>query len=193
VESVAAKTRRFAGLFAFFAVAVLLPGCGRQANVPAPPQPVLERIASVDVEIDHYPSYAEYHNRVYGQMEAAVSQLSSPVELKGLFLECHRRWMAAPERPQERLQWVDPYAEACEAIVFRLGDLGSEQAASVLVELFADKTMGWDGESALDAAHNISRCGKRAIPYLAKAKFGDRRAEVQEIVGCIEKSELYGP
>jgi hypothetical protein len=193
MEPAALKSRRFPGLFVSFAMVVLLPGCGRKATVPVSPQPVLERIASVDVDIDHYPSYVEYHHRVYGQMETAVRQLSSPVELKALFLECHRRWMAAPDRPQERLLWVDPYAEACEAIVCRLGDLASEQAASVLVELFADETLTWDGDFAENAAHNISRFGKKVIPYLEKVNFGDRRAEVQEIVRCIEKGELYGP
>lgn len=182
-----------AGTIIVLAFVFLMSGCGRHAAVPDSGRSALHRIASVDVNLDDYPSYSQYHDRVSGQIKAAMHQVSSAPELKTLFLECHRRWRAAPEAPQERLQWIEPHAEACNAILSRLAELDSEEAASVLVDLYADEAIGWDGEFALNGAHAISRCGKRAIPYLAKTSFGHRGAHIQDVVHCIEKGELYGP
>ena len=182
-------------IIVLLALAIFLLGCTcqKKGTVPDSMHFTLQTIASVDVNMDHYPSYAEYHKQVSEQIKAAIQPLSSPVELKALFLECHYRWKTAPAVPQERLQWIDPSSEACDAVIRRLAELDSDEATKVLVDLYANNTFGWDGASSLNAAHSISRCGKRAIPYLAKASFGDRSAHVQSIMQCVEKGELYGP
>jgi hypothetical protein len=154
---------------------------------------VLRRIESVDVNMDHYPSYAQYHDSVYQQVRSIVTEVSSPSELKALFVVCVQRWKAAPEQPQERLQWINPHSEACNAILFRLAELDSEEATEVLVNLYRDEAFGWDGEFSLNARNAISRCGKRAIPHLFKITSSRRKATIQELVACIKKGELYGP
>lgn len=175
------------------ALAILLPGCARQEAVPDSVRLTLQNIASVDINTDHYSSYSEYHDQVDRRIRTAIRSLSSASELKVLFLECHLRWRTAPELPQERLTWIDPNAHACDAVIRRLAELDSEEAAKVLVDLYANKAFHWDGAFGLNAAHAISRYGKRAIPYLAKTSFGDRSAHIQEVVQCIKKGELYGP
>lgn len=186
---------KLTNMVALLALVILFPGCARQEKetVPESVRLTLQNIASVDVNMDHYSSYAEYHKQVYGQIKAMIRPLSSSVELKALFLECHHRWRTAPEMPQERLQWINPNSQACYAAIRRLAELDSDEATKVLVDLYANKTLRWDGEFAMNAAHAISRCGKRAIPYLAKNSFGDRSAHFQEVIQCIEKGELYGP
>lgn len=155
--------------------------------------PVLRRIESVDVNMDHYPSYAEYCDRVHREIKTGVDQVSSAQQLKALFIECHRRWRTAPVVPQERIQWIEPHAEACDVIPGRLADLGSEEATRILVQLCGDQRYGWDGGFSLDAAYAISRCGPRAIPYLQKTDFGESEYIAQELVRCIQKGKLYGP
>lgn len=182
-------------IIVLLALALFLLGCARQEKetIPDSMQLTLKTIERVDVNLDHYPSYSEYHDQVYGKVKAAIQPLSSPLELQALFLECHNRWRTAPELPQERLQWIDPNSQACDALIRRLAELDSDEATKVLVDLYANNVLGWDGEFGLNAAHAISRCGRRAIPYLAKTSFGDRSAHVKEVIQCIEKGELYGP
>jgi hypothetical protein len=165
----------------------------QQTSIPQSLRPLLQRIESVDVNMDHYPSYSQYHDSVYQQVRSIVAQVSSPSELKALFVACAQRWKAAPEKPQERLQWMNPHFEACNAVVFRLAKLDSEEATEVLVGLYSDETFGWDGEFALNAANAISRCGKRAVPHLLNLVSSRRKATIQELVACINKGELYGP
>lgn len=182
-------------IIVLFALAVFFLGCAHQEKETAPESVrlTLQTIASVDVNMDHYPSYSEYHEQVYGKIKAVIRPLSSVSELNTLFLECHRRWRTAPELPQEKLQWIDPNSQACDAVLFRLAELDSEDATKVLVDLYANNAFHWDGEFSLRASHAISRCGTRAIPYLAKANFGDRSTHIQTIIQHIEKGALYGP
>ena len=153
---------------------------------------MLRHIETVDLNMGHYPSYAEYQDRVHQQIKAAVYRVSSAAELNALFIECHHRWRTAPEAPQDRIQWIEPHAEACDVIVSRLADLKSEDATRTLVELYGNPTFGWDGIFSLDAAYAISRCGPRAIPYLKKTDFSDKEM-AQELIHCIQKGTLYGP
>jgi hypothetical protein len=174
-------------------LALLLSGCDQHTSMPQSLNPVLQRIESVDVNMDHYPSYSQYHASVYQQVRSIVSQVSSPSELKALFVACAQRWKAAPEEPQERLQWMNAHSEACEAILPRLAELNSAEASEVLVDLYRDETFGWDGEFSLNAAHAISRCGKRAIPHLLKITSSRRKPTIRKLIDCINKGELYGP
>src|SRR5436190_1874832 len=64
------------------ALATILAGCSRPAAVPQSVRPMLQRIAGVDVNMHNYPSYAEYHDRVYARINYAIHPLSSASELK---------------------------------------------------------------------------------------------------------------
>ena len=177
--------------FTVIALASMLAACSQPETAHQEVRAVLQRIANVELDVNSYPSYAEYHSRVYARINGAVHQLSATADLKTLFLECHRLWRNAPEQSQEKLQWIDPHGEACKAILFRLADLDCEEATRVLVELYGDETFGWDGEFSLNGANAISRCGKRALPDLASP--GRRIPHAREIALCIENGELYGP
>jgi len=177
----------------FLGLAFLFLGCQQPAVTVISVEHALQRIENVDVDLGHYPSYSEYHHRVYRQEDDVVRQISSVSELKTLFLECNQRWKSAPEMPQERLQWVDPHCEAQNAILFRLADINSGEATKVLIDLYADETLGWDGEFSLNAGNAISRCGSKALPHLAKLQLGARKGAIQRIMSCIEKGERYGP
>lgn len=175
----------------FICLALLVVGCQKPAGQPESVKSALHSIGGVDVQLDHYPSYAEYDKSVYGQLKVIVEKVPSATELKMLFVECHRLWKMAPEAPQEHLQWVDSYCESRNAIIYRLGEMKSEEAAKVLVELFADDTFGWDGGFSLDVCNAITRCGKLALPHLAKLDSGERKERVQQLMSLIEKGKLY--
>ena len=171
----------------------LLYGCGSAPQPSASANIVLQRLAAVDVDPDHYPSYARYHQNGYQQVADLVGELSSPSALKMLFYECHRVMAESPEAPQERLKWTDPHWEASNAILFRLADLNSDRATRTLIELFADDHLRWDGEGALNVCNAISRCGQRALPYLAEVKSTRWAGVIPDLVAQIEKGEFYGP
>jgi hypothetical protein len=167
-------------------------GCQHSAGTPEGPRPAIQRIAGIDVNPSHYPSLNEYHARVYQQVEAIVGEASTTAELKALFVECSRRLKAATVSPQERLGWIDPHGEARTAIVARLAELRSDEAVKVLVALYADDSLGWDGESGINVCNAISRFGRQALPHLAKQR-RDVQRRSREVVACIEKGEIYGP
>ena len=175
-------------------VLALLPaGCHSLTNTSQLLRPALQDIESVDVDPDHHPSYLEYHLQVDQQIEQLLRRVPSAVALKNLFIECARRLQASPEQPQEHLIWIDPHDQAKHAVLSRLAELDSEVATRILVELYADETLRWDGELALNGANAISRCGRRALPHLTSIDFGFRKPVIQEIIACIEKGERYGP
>ncbi len=175
-------------------VAILLPGCAGPKAAPHSLRTELQRLERVDVNPDHYPSYSDYHVRVYRQVQGIVGRVSSASDLKTLFLECTRLLKARPDSPQERLIWIDAHDEAKKAIVFRLAELDSEEATKVLIDMFTDDSLGFDGESALNACNAISRCGQRALPHLAKINSEAHYwAVIQQVIKCIERGELYGP
>jgi hypothetical protein len=181
----------------FLGLACLLAGCHQPTITPGSLTEslklVLQDIQRVDVDPDHYPSYPDYHARVYQQTQDIVRHVASAAELKSLFVECTRRWRAAPDRPQEQLKWIDPYCTVRDAILFRLAELDSEEATKILVDLYSNDTLSWGGESGLNGGNAISRCGRRALSHLKSTDFGARKAVVRQIVACIEKGELYGP
>jgi hypothetical protein len=177
----------------FLVLIVICPCCSRKTALPESTNVILKRIESVDINPGHYQSDAEYHKQTYEQIKTIVGDISSPTELKILFYVCWRKAEEAPQAPQEKLTWIALYNEACNAILFRLAALDSDEATKVLIALFADKNLRYDGEGSLNICNAVSRFGPRALPYLKKMRSGRWKHTVPQIIACIEKGELYGP
>jgi hypothetical protein len=177
----------------FLVLIVFCPCYSRKPKLPESNYRVLQRIGNIDVDPEHYQSDAEYHKQTDQQIKAIVGDISSPVVLKMLFYACWQKADEEAEAPQEKLTWIVPYDEACDIILFHLAALDSDEATRVLMELFADENLRYDGEGSLNICNAVSRCGPRALPYLKKMRSGRWKHTVPQIIACIEKGELYGP
>jgi len=177
---------------AFYILIIVLhiPACSR--NRPSV-NAALERIAAVGSSRGNSQlTYSQHYREVYAELREIVGEIASPQELKELFYECCKAkndW----ERPDEWISSINPYWEATNAIIFRLPELKSDEATKVLIELFMDEDIGWDGEWSLNICNAISRCGERAIPYLSEIRSERWGSTPATIADCIRKGELYGP
>jgi hypothetical protein len=153
----------------------------------------LMKISAVDTNPYNYKSsYAQNCNEIEKQIEEIVIKLSFPEELENLFYVC-REMMDNWDSPDEDIQSINPYWSASNAVLFHLAELKSDAAIKILIKLFVDNNVWWDGEASLNICNAISRCGEKAIPYLAEIKSEIRGSAPSEIVDCIRKGELYGP
>jgi len=86
---------------------------------------------------------------------------------------------------------IESYWMAQSGAVFRLGELGTDEAAKALVELLSDEDLSWDGEGALNIAHAISVCGKLCLPYLEAVSAEHPRFEfANALIPVLKRGEI---
>jgi hypothetical protein len=150
-------------------IVAMLSGCmSQQRPVVSNPQTYLSALKTLELNRDKYKTYQEYYDAVQGHMTDWLNQIDNPEQLRTLFWSCHSVWQAKPEVPQSQLQWIDPYWESKNLILYRLAEVQTPEAAKVLVELWCDPKAGWDAAPGEMAADAVVKCGKSALPYLKK-------------------------
>jgi len=129
--------------------------------------------------------YEPMHQRI----DPPLNEITSHKMLAAAFYECEQRGRA---HAGNRYDDPCPYFLASTAILFRLSELKDDDSVRSLVEIYADESVDFDGESALNVLHAISICGKPAIKYLRSIQ-GERMIYAQAVIDAIERGELYGP
>lgn len=162
------------------------------------PEDYVNYLANIDIKQRDNESYADLRERVYERIETPIRGLESVPLLKDLFWACHKHQReAANSRSEDEgpggLDRVGLFWEAQTAIIFKLGDLKTDESAKLLVALLQDESLYWDGESAFAIGGAITRCGNLALPYLEQITHGDRKDFAKRLVGYIQKGEVHGP
>jgi hypothetical protein len=135
-----------------------------------------------------YGADAERSLRFSWRVEVVLRRARSPADLKTLFYLCYRQACATAGEYGEH----HPYWTACEGILVLLADAGTDEAARVLVELFLDESIGYDGGFAEGILHQVSRCGTKALPYLEGARTERWSRHLEELKAAIRRGETYG-
>lgn len=148
------------------------------------PDAYVASIAKVNLDPDAYFDYQTYHDALWRVVSGRVERVSTVKELKTVFYLCHTLYKKRPETSQDQLKWVCIYHLSLSAVMSRLSDLKTPEAVHLMVELYCDKNVRWDGGFALEGVEAILQCGKLALPCLEARR--DRR-NVEEIIGLIKK------
>ena len=112
------------------------------------------------------------------QFNAHLATTSNAAHLKLLFYECLQHDLG--------IYRAYSYHDGMNAIMYRLAGIGTDEAAKTMVDLYADRSVGWDGGFSLQAEDAIVRCGKPALPYLEKCN----KHSMQRIIHLIKAGTL---
>ena len=79
-------------------------------------------------------------------------------------------------------------------ILTALENINTEASTQVLVELLVNPEMEWDAARALNIRHSVSKCGKKALPYLRIVIAGckDKKECYYDLIKHIENGKIYG-
>jgi len=127
-------------------------------------------IRTLELDPDLYGSHQRYYDSVHGRIKSWLNQIAEPERLRTLFCQCHVKWKAQPEAPQEKLSWICPYSMSLNLILYRLAEIKSETAAKTLVALFCDGPVVSGGHAACDA---VVKCGRATLPFLRERRKPD--------------------
>ena len=81
-------------------------------------------------------------------------------------------------------------------IFFTLAEINTVASAEVLVDLLFDPDLSWDGELMLSIKHCISKCGKKALPFMKdkiKNVKDDEKIGYDSLIEYLEQGKIYGP
>lgn len=173
--------------------AVSVAGC-RQAGQSTSVDDPARRIAAIPAEMREDESDDAYRDRVEAEARKIVSSVELPPALRELYYECERRGAAdlAQHSSQEELKRLSPFFEAQRCIIFRLGELGTPEAAAALLDLYADESLAFDAEMGLNVGVAITQCGKNALPYLNKLRGRVRPTLTDALIACVEQGQIFG-
>jgi len=129
-------------------------------------------------------SSVQYRSRIRKETLQAINDCNHMGHLKSLLWSFAKT--SAVERPQERLQEVDPFLIATEHILNILSREGTVEAADILVDAFQSEELSWDAERGLMLGESIIACGKPCLKRLRELSRSSKAAEAQELIRCIE-------
>lgn len=124
-----------------------------------------------------------------------VQEISSPAELSRRYYwyESQRGRSVATDTEvgDDHVKTSEQMMDRQTDILFRLGDIQTDEAARVLVNIMKDSRLMIDGEMGLNVSHNISRCGKNSLKYLEA--IDNPAPKVAVLIEHIRDGRLYGP
>lgn len=145
---------------------MVVAGCAsRQEVAISSPDDYLAALAKLELNPDKY-DREKYYQIVIDKMDSWLKPIRQPKDLKELFYQCHAQWRSQLQPPQDRLTWIDPYFETLALIMYRLSDLRTDEAARTMVDLYCDKTIGWDAHFSEMGADAMARCSELTLPVL---------------------------
>ena len=171
-------------IISILVIALVLAGCAsREGIVVSSGKDYLAALSTLELDPDKY-EWKEYHQVVFDRMDSWLESIHDSNELKTLFYQCQAKWKSQPEVPQDRLQWIDPSHESRNLIMYRLAGLKTPEAAKVMVDIYCDKTVGWDAHPSEMAADAIAGRSEFTLPILKeKQKSG---ADVAWLIKLLE-------
>ena len=148
------------------------------------------QLRQLNLDPNKYRSYQDYHNSVSGKMQKWLSGIVSPERLRKLFWDCHTAWKSQPAGSQDRLQWIDPYSDSLNLIMYRLAEIRTEESTRILIDLYCDPKAGWDAGAALGASDAVVKCGTNCLPFLKNKE--KTRPDVARLIKLIESGANTG-
>lgn len=132
------------------------------------------------------------YQHLYEEIDSRLGQISSPRELKLVFDAAYRR-ADRVVRSQDELKRPNPYWLAYQGVLFRLAALDSDESAQILVAIFSDETIHFDGEFAVSICYAISLCGSKTLPYLQSVESPRWQPIIPDLITAIRTGQVYGP
>lgn len=84
------------------------------------------------------------------------------------------------------------YYESLESsILSKLVDMNTDASVKVLVDLRLNTKLGWDAGRSETLSYLISKCGKKALPYLKEGVNSENQLYINDLIKCIENGKLY--
>ncbi len=140
------------------------------------------------------PSYERFAARqvLEASLISLVSEIDDPLVLGALHWECDTHGH------HERLSDSDVHWEAQMRIVMRLANIGTKEAAAILVGLFGSEAVCVDGEIALTFGEAITTLGDPCLPHLeqflrSSAPGSSRTAFAEKLRRMIQEGKIFGP
>lgn len=142
----------------------------------------------------HNPSFVsnpteENWERMYKLLRVPLESAKSASWLEEVYFLCE---LSASDEHEHQLKDICPYFVSQTEILWHLGEMKNEESASILVGIFQDDTLSFDGEMLLNLGHVITLCGKPCIKYLREVE-GERKALAKTWIDYISRGELFGP
>ena len=179
---------RFSAILVF---ALLISGCGSEhVTRTVSADDLLHQLAALDLDPQNYASYQAYDREITGQISRSLKTLAKPSDLRETFWLCHSKSRSMPLTPQDRLQWINPYDEALNLILYELADRKDPACAAILVDLYLDPAVGWDAGASLMAGDAVVKCGKPALPFLRERQ--GEKPGVGRLIQLIEDGATTG-
>ena len=174
--------------------AALVPLVVRDRGIQDPAERFLTGLAIMDVLRVERSVGAEQMNDDI----AVLLEEMGAAELQKAFHACHDKHKAAHERgAYTQGVW---YWQACEAIILRLGELGTNECAKVLLALLAEETLSRNLDTARAIDQALIRCGRNNPPALRIGQLevmggGQRRmfTDPKEIAAILAGTDCYLP
>jgi hypothetical protein len=128
---------------------------------------------------------------VWQKTSEPIKRIDSPELLQSVFYECQKH--IEKYREQSWSVQINPFENAQYMIFDRLGDINSDESARVLVSLYRDPNLPFDAHYAEMLLQNITRVGKKALPYLAEVDDDFRPRSTRMLIEDIEAAKILGP
>jgi hypothetical protein len=135
------------------------------------------QLGEINLNPKSYPTYNDYYQDLITHIEEIIHNIENLELLEVLFYKCNnQKWRSVD----------DPYALCAEVILRRLKKIGTEESVKLLVKLFADETIGYDGGYATSICNSLVWNGDIAVKYLLKVK-NTRKRSAQKVIEIIKK------
>jgi hypothetical protein len=106
-------------------------------------------------------------NRMIKAVKPVLSKIDDPVLLRDLIIRiCSQAPQCTDRDPLPSCQACEAIRDSFEPCLYRLVDLGTDDAARELVYLMTVEDCHWDGASSMALHGAITRMGTKALPYL---------------------------
>jgi hypothetical protein len=163
----------------------LLSGCSskQKERIVLQPDDYLNKLKTLQLDPTKYTSYKNYCASIDKKMIDWLNQIDSPTQLEKLFWSCHKINKTTPES-QDQLQWIQPFSESKNLILYRLANIKTPESAKILVDLWTNPTAGWDASAGERATDAVVQLGKLTLPYLKKKKRDKKR--ISDVITLIE-------
>ena len=133
---------------------------------------------------------ADYYPSLTAQVELWISTVDSPQVMYDIYVagEATRLHHPRAQEHQDLIVVPDAFYEAQEAILSRLGALGTRESAIALLALVTNRDIGFDATRAMSLRCAIKDCGTSCLPYLREVR-GERARLAAELIQMLERDE----
>ena len=151
----------------------------------------MDRLNSLAVSIEGNKLDTGFPSWSYQEVKEMTACVNSMPLLWNMFYECLREEQGYRARELSRAKRV-AYRNGQFAVLSRLAEIGTPESTKLLVDIFLDKAVTYEGREADMFGFLITVCGEKAVPFLEEVgNAGDRREMIGNLLRCIKSGRLY--